>query len=226
MDNQSAQSVKFPGMQTLMQGVLIFAVGIAIVFIVKQIFWSGSDQSSTQERPAVSQPSNDFPQVTYPPRNKAEAEAGELKIEDSGNQISKSNKISVTDYQAAITAAWQELVDKGFAQRNPSQPNLVTVQYPVEPNSTQLQTQVVDISLPIIMTSTDQKQGFGYNQSVLVSINVSANHQLQLQTYQAPDFNGPGVVQALDITFDAFATFGRDYTGPLPVITAFSEYLR
>ncbi|MBU0978615.1 MAG: hypothetical protein ABIJ03_02490 [Patescibacteria group bacterium] len=223
MDNQVNQPTNTPKMPLVLRLSLMFVVGLGLAWGIKYILRS---QPVAPDRPATSQPYADLPQVTKLPRKPAEVEAGVLDVIDPNEQLSQSTKIETADYQVAITAAWQELIDKKFATRDASQPNLATVQYPVAPNSTQLQTKVIDINLPVMMSSSDQPVGFGYNQSLLVNINVTDNHQLELVVYQAPGFKGLGVVQALDITFDAFAILGRNYTGPLPVITAFSDYLK
>ena len=226
MENQVLQSINKPQMPLALRLSLMFVIGLGLAWGLKYLLSSNLFKSAPSDRPIRSQPFTDLPQVTKLPRKPAEVEAGALDLVDPAGQLSQSSKIDIQDYQTAITAAWQELVDKKFAVRDATQPNLITVQYPVEPNSTQLQTKVIDINLPIIMTHVDRPEGFGYNQNLLVNINVTDNRQLELQVFQTPDFKGLGAVQALDITFDAFATFGRNYTGPLPVITAFSDYLK
>ena len=143
---------------------------------------------------------------------------------DKQHILTRTGKVVFPIYNQALSIAWQELVDRGFATRDPNDPKLITVQYPVEPGSTQMQTKVVDISQQLLITSTTQKKGFNYNNdTVWVQIKVDPNsHQLQLEAYQNPQYIDSELVPALGLAFNTFAQ-GSGYEGPLPAITAFND---
>lgn len=179
----------------------------------------------------VSQPKlNQRPKSTVPhpsvvPRRKPLVNSRGLKAKGESTIYQINSHVNLIAYKEAISAAWQELVDKGYAQRDSRKAYLVTVHYPKKLGSTEAITAIVDVRKPIEMELVDQPQPFGISK---ISLNLAVkNRQLFIKLYQSGSYDDQKAVGALSLAFDVMAIGTQPhYRGRRPVITAFVQLLQ
>ena len=165
------------------------------------------------------------PHPTNLPRRQPLVKSKGIKAEGESAIYRINQRVKSAVYRPIIAAAWQELVDKGYAQRDKNRSYLVTIRYPRRLGSTEAVKAVVDLRKPIEMSLSDQPQMFG-NKNLSVSLQVK-NRQLYLKLYQLGSYDDPKAVGGLSLAFDVMA-IGMEphYRGRRPVITAFTQLLQ
>jgi len=209
--------LKNKGMRVVALLVLALVVLTVILFAYMH-FWISRPKLNQLPKSVISHPST-------VPRQKPLVNSRGLKAEGESTVYRINSHVRLTAYKEAISAAWQELVDKGFAQRDNRKVYLVTVHYPKKLGSTEAVTAVVDVRKPIEMELVDQPQPFGISK---INLNLAVkNKQLLIKLYQSGSYDDQKAVGALSLAFDVMAIGTQPhYRGRRPVITAFSELLQ